>query len=323
MPADSGFAVFELGMNHAGEIRPLTKLVRPHVAIITAVAAVHLAHFASTRQIAEAKAEIFEGLTADGVAILPRDNPHFALLRAAALAAGVTTIRTFGNHIEADARLLHAGVEATGTRVFALVGEREIGFRIGIAGRQWAENSLAVLLALDALAVDPAVAAQALADMSAPKGRGERKSLSWGGGAVLLIDESYNASPVSMKAAIATLGIVSPDGGGRRIAVLGDMLELGDTAAALHEGLAATLSHWAIDRVYVAGPLMRHLFDALPAAMRGGYAETSTLLAELVGDAVRAGDVVMVKGSAGSRMGQVVSALESMATPMRPVANGH
>jgi len=126
-----------------------------------------------------------------------------------------------------------------------------------------------------------------------------------------------------MRAAIATLGTVSPDSGGRRIAVLGDMLELGDTAPALHEGLAATLAHWAIDRVYVAGPLMRHLFDALPAAMRGGYAETATLLAEQVGHDVQAGDVVMVKGSAGSRMGQVVGALQSMATPMRPVANGN
>jgi UDP-N-acetylmuramoyl-tripeptide--D-alanyl-D-alanine ligase len=323
MPADVSFGVFELGMNHPGEIRPLSQMVRPQVAIITAVEAVHLAFFASTRQIAEAKAEIFAGVEPGGVVVLPRDNPHYEFLRDSALAAGVTKIRSFGNHITADARLLHGGVDATGTMVFALLGDREIGFRIGIAGRQWAENSLAVLLAIDALGVDPGTATQALASLTAPKGRGERKYLPWGGGMVLMIDESYNASPVSMRASIAMLGTVRPEHGGRRIAVLGDMLELGETAPSLHEGLEKNLRHWAIDRVFVAGPLMRHLYESLPMAMRGGYAVESGELAALVGAAARAGDVIMIKGSAGSRMGRVVQELEAMAAPMRPVANGN
>jgi UDP-N-acetylmuramoyl-tripeptide--D-alanyl-D-alanine ligase len=323
LPVAARFGVFELGMNHPGEIAPLSRMVRPDVAVITAIEAVHLAFFASTRQIAEAKAEIFQGVEAGGIAILPRDNPHYEQLRDAAHAAGIGRVQSFGNHIEANARLLHCGVDQSGTTVFALIEEREVSYRIGVPGRHWASNSLAVLLAAEALGVDAKIAANALANMAAPKGRGERRSLPWGTGSILVIDESYNASPASMRAAIANLGAAHVEAKGRRIAVLGDMLELGDAAATLHAGLAESLRHWRIDKVFTVGPLMRHLHDALPAACRAGHADSSDLAAQPVAAMARAGDAIMVKGSAGSRMSRVVQTLDALAAPMKPVANGN
>jgi len=310
MPRDVRFAVFELGMNHPGEISPLTRMVRPHVAAITTVEAVHMEFFTSTEQIAEAKAEIFEGVEPLGVAVLPRDSKHFRRLAAAAGAAGIETLASFGSHIEASARLMDCGVDSTSTAVFALLRHHAISYRIGIAGRQWAMNSLAVLLIVQALGGDPEAAAKALVSMTAPKGRGERRTLPLvNGGSVEVIDESYNASPVSMRAAIATLASAKPAKGARRIAVLGDMLELGPTGPALHAGLAETIDSWGIDLVFTAGPLMAGLHAALPGAVRGGHAENSEVLAPVVKAALRAGDVVMVKGSAGSRMGLIVQTL--------------
>jgi UDP-N-acetylmuramoyl-tripeptide--D-alanyl-D-alanine ligase len=306
MPRDTHFAVFEIGMNHPGEITPLVRMVRPHVAAITTVEAVHMAHFNSVEEIADAKAEIFAGLESDGIAVLPRDNPHFARLAAAAAPA---RIHGFGSHIEAQARLLDCGVDPTATLVFALIHDQALSYSIGISGRQWAMNSLAVLLVADALGADLATAAKQLSTMTAPKGRGERKMLDVPGGQIELIDESYNASPVSMKAAIASLAASRPAKGARRIAVLGDMLELGETSAARHAGLAEVIEQWRIDAVFCAGPLMRALYDALPESRRAGWAQDSEMLAPLVKRAVGAGDVVMVKGSAGSRMGRVVQAL--------------
>ena len=309
MPRDVQFAVFELGMNHPGEIEPLCRMVRPHVAAITTVEAVHLEFFASTEDIARAKAEIFAGIEPGGVAVLPRDNRHFRQLAAAAGAAGVEGLLSFGSHIEATARLMDCGVDPDSTAVFALIRNRALSYRIGIAGRQWAMNSLAVLLIVDALGADLDLAAKALAGMSAPKGRGQRRTVAVSGGTVELIDESYNASPVSMKAAIATLAAAKPGKGARRIAVLGDMLELGHAGPELHAGLAETISTWGIDKVFTAGPLMENLHRALPDQRRGGHAPDSQALAPLVKAAVRPGDVVMVKGSAGSRMGRIVQAL--------------
>ena len=306
MPRDVRFAVFELGMNHPGEIIPLVAMVRPHVAAITTVEAVHMEFFASTEEIARAKAEIFTGLEAGGVAVLPRDNRHFRLL---AEAAGTAPVRTFGSHIEADARLLDCGVDPGSTVVFALLGDRPLSYRIGISGLQWAMNSLAVLLVVEALGGDPEQAAHALAGMIAPKGRGQRRAIAVAGGSAELIDESYNASPVSMKAAIAALAAARPAKGARRIAVLGDMLELGPGGPDLHRGLAEAIETWNIDCVFTAGPLMAHLHHALAEQRRGGHAESSAELAPLVARAVRPGDVVMVKGSAGSRMGCIVQTL--------------
>jgi UDP-N-acetylmuramoyl-tripeptide--D-alanyl-D-alanine ligase len=322
MPAASRHAVLELGMNHAGEITPLTALVRPDIAIVTTVEAVHLEFFASTREIAEAKAEIFTGVVAGGTAVLPRDNPYYGLLRERAEQAGIRNFATFGTHIEAEARLLDFAVVRDQTLVFALVKDKPISYAVGVPGRPWAMNSLAVLLAADAAGVPAAEAAAALAGMRPPKGRGERKSLRWGEGVVTVIDESYNASPVSVRAALATLGSIEPDKGGRRIAVLGDMLELGEQGPALHRGLAEQVNQFGIDLVFTAGPLMGSLFDALRSEKKGAHASDSAQLAPMVAARLNAGDVVMVKGSAGSRMGRVVAHLDEMATPTAPSANG-
>lgn len=323
LPRDARFAVFEMGMNHPGEIAPLTTLVRPHVAIITTVEAVHMEFFTSTAQIAEAKAEIFAGIEPGGVAVLPRDNPHYAFLRRAAEQAGISRTATFGSHIDSGARLLDCAVDPAETVVFALFGDQPIAYRVGVPGRQWAMNSLAVLQAAVACGVPLADAAQSLAAMSAPKGRGQRRRLDWQDGSIELIDESYNASPVSMRAAIATLAAAKPGRlqslEGRRIAILGDMLELGETSAQLHAGLAEAVLERRIDIVFTAGPLMRSLHEALPPALRGDHADDADSLARLVVAAVRGGDIVMVKGSAGSRMGRVVQALsDASATFCRP-----
>lgn len=315
LPREALFGVFELGMNHAGEITPLTLLVRPHVAVVTTVEAVHMAHFASTRQIAEAKAEIFQGVEADGFAVLPRDNPHYRLLFDAARQAGIPNIISFGSHIEAGARLLDGAIDPAATLVFALFGDDAISYRIGVPGLQWANNSLAALLAARAAGADLERAAQTLSSMTAPKGRGARKSLPWGDGSIEIIDESYNASPVSMRAAILTLAAAKKPRAGRRIAVLGDMLELGQDSPAMHGALAQTLVENRIDLVYTAGSLMRHLHEALPQDRRGGHAANADEAASRVVKALKPGDVIMVKGSAGSVMGRVIKALEQTAAP--------
>ncbi len=309
MPAAVQYAIFEIGMNHPGEITPLVRMVRPHVAVITTVEAVHMEFFGSTAEIAAAKAEIFDGIEAGGTAVLPRDNSHFAFLAEAAAQAGIGDIRTFGNHIEATARLLDCAVDPQSTAVFALLADQPLSYRVGVAGRQWAMNSLAVLLAVEALGADVNLGAMALAGMAAPKGRGQRRRVEIDGGSFELIDESYNASPVSMKAAIATLASVRPAKGGRRIAVLGDMLELGPQGPALHACIAQAAESWNIDLVFTAGTLTSHLHQALAEERRGGHAADSDAVALLVKAALRPGDVVMVKGSAGSRMGRVVNAL--------------
>ncbi|MTJ82058.1 MAG: UDP-N-acetylmuramoyl-tripeptide--D-alanyl-D-alanine ligase [Telmatospirillum sp.] len=322
LPREACFAVFELGMNHVGEIAPLTCLVRPHVAVITSIEAVHLAHFASTRQIAEAKAEIFLGVEPGGLAVLPRDNRHFNFLCDAARAAGIRHVEGFGHHIDADARLLDAAVDPAATLVFALIGDDALSYRVGVPGMQWATNSLAALLAARAVGVAPGRGAPALSGMTAPRGRGARKCLPWHGGSIVVIDESYNASPVSMRAAISALGLAERPRDGRRIAVLGDMLELGETSPTLHAGLAETLVEQRIDLVFTAGALMRHLHDALPEDRRGGHAGDADSAALAVCRALKAGDVVMVKGSAGSAMGRVVKKLEEMAAASLPTVAG-
>jgi len=309
LPADCRFAIFELGMNHPGEITPLTRMVRPHVAVVTSVEAVHMEFFTGTEQIADAKAEIFLGLEPDGIAVLPRDNPHFRRLAVAARSAGAATIAGFGTHIDADARLLDCGLDPASTAVFALIHDEPIAYRLGVPGLHWATNSLAALLAVGALGADVETAAHTLKAMAPPKGRGERKRITIEGGSVELVDESYNASPVSMRAALATLAAAKPAKGGRRIAVLGDMLELGESSVSLHAGLAETVERWGIDLVFTAGRLMKNLSDRLAPARVGGHGADADAVAPLVKAALKAGDVVMVKGSAGSRMGRVVKFL--------------
>ena len=310
MPQAAKFGVFEIGMNHAGEITPLTKLVRPHVAIVTTIAPVHLEFFGTLDAIADAKAEIFLGVEPGGAAAINADTAQFARLKAAALAAGVKQIVSFGEREGADARALKVSLQAETSTVQARILGHDVTYKLGAPGRHMVNNSLGVLAAASLLGADLALAALALADLKAPVGRGERAILDFPGGQVLLIDESYNANPTSMRAALALLGQVPMQGLGRRIAVLGDMLELGPEGAALHAELADAVLANAVDQVYCSGPLMKSLWDALPSARRGGYAETSAALEPAVLGAVTAGDAVMVKGSLGSRMGPIVKALK-------------
>lgn len=309
MPQDCQYGIFELGMNHPGEITPLAAMVRPHVAIITTIEAVHLAHFPDTAAIAQAKAEIFSGLEPGGIAILNRDNRHYHQLKDAASQAGILDIRSFGSHIQSRARLLDHAVDPADTSVFALFGDRAVAYRVNVSGKQWAMNSLAVLLGVEALGADLPLAAKSLARLSPPKGRGQRHKVAWAGGSIEVIDESYNASPISMKAALAALAAARPGRDGARIAILGDMLELGEESVALHAGLAPDVTAWGITKVHVAGPLMRHLWTALKPEQRGVTAGSSSELVEKIKDHIAPGDVVMVKGSAGSRMSLVVNAL--------------
>ncbi len=313
MPESARYGVFEMGMNHPGEIEPLSRMARPDVAVVTAVEAVHKAHFDSVEGIADAKAEIFTGVVDGGIAVLNRDNHQFDRLARATKESGVGRIIDFGRHEDAVVRLIGADTTATGSVVRALVDGDEQDYRLNVPGDHWVINSLCVLAAVVAVDGDISLAAQSLAEVIAPKGRGRRSDIDLrDGGTFGLIDDSYNASPVSMAASFAVLGGARIGPGGRRIAVLGDMLELGDESALLHAALLQPLRRNGIDLVFTAGPAMSHLFDALPADMRGGHADDSKALTPQVTAAVRAGDVVTVKGSAGSRMGVVVQALHAL-----------
>jgi UDP-N-acetylmuramoyl-tripeptide--D-alanyl-D-alanine ligase len=313
MPAASAYGVFEIGMNHAGEITPLSAMLRPHVAIVTNVEAVHLEFFPNVEAIADAKAEIFAGLDREGTAVLNRDNPHYARLAAAAKARGVGKVWSFGEAEGAEGRLTDIDLDAAGSTVAATILGQAVRFRLPLPGRHQAQNALAVLLAVAAVGGDVTAAAQALEGLAPVKGRGVTSEIIIAGGSFKIVDETYNASPAAVRAAIAVLGMTPPRAGGRRLVVLGDMLELGETSPAVHAALADALIAAGIDRVFTAGPLMRHLQDALPAGMKGGHAEDSAALAPVVAALAGPGDIVLVKGSAGSRMNIVVTALKKRA----------
>jgi UDP-N-acetylmuramoyl-tripeptide--D-alanyl-D-alanine ligase len=309
-PASARFAVFEIGMNHAGEIEPLVRMVRPHVAIITTVEPVHLEFFAGIEAIADAKAEIFAGVEPGGAVVLNRDNSQFARLAANAAGRGISHIVSFGADEKCEARLLDLSLHATSSAVHANILGHDITYKLGTPGRHMAMNSLALLAAASLAGADLALAALALGLVVPAAGRGVRRLLEIGNGEATLIDESYNANPASMAAAINVLGRAEIGPSGRRIAVLGDMLELGPAAAELHRGLADAIRANQIDLVYCCGPLMRNLWDTLSTGRRGGYAENSASLEAQAVGAIRAGDAIMVKGSLGSKMKTIVNALE-------------
>jgi UDP-N-acetylmuramoyl-tripeptide--D-alanyl-D-alanine ligase len=309
-PADTRFAIFEIGMNHAGEIAPLVKMVRPHVAIITTVEPVHLEFFSGVEAIADAKAEIFEAVEPNGAVVLNRDNPQFARLQNRARKLGIARIISFGADDKADARLLDLALHPACSAVHARILDHDITYKLAMPGRHMAMNSLAVLAAASLAGADLALAGLALSQAQPAAGRGVRHVLTVSSGEATLIDESYNANPASMVAALNVLGQAKVGAKGRRIAVLGDMLELGPTSAELHRGLIEAVNANAIDMIFCCGPLMRNLWDALSSGKRGGYAEGSAALESQVVAAVRAGDVIMVKGSLGSRMKVIVTALE-------------
>lgn len=321
MPRESKFGVFELGMNHAGEIAPLARLVQPHVAVITAVEAVHLEFFNSVDEIADEKASIMDGLLPGGTAVLPRDSASYDRLVANAERRNVRTV-SFGSH-GADALLVAWSLTPSGTQVAADIGGERYTYEVGAAGRHWALNTVAVLAAVHALGADVHKAAAAFANLTAPAGRGAHRHVNGPNGAFVIVDESYNASPASIRALAETIGAMEV-GAGRRILVLGDMLEMGATAGDLHAALAPSLSANRIDLVFTAGPLMELLHQALPREMRGGHGKDSAALSPLVTQAVRANDVVAIKGSHGSRMGVVVQALAALDGSAPPrAANGH
>jgi len=329
MPAGTRFAVFEIGMNHAGEITPLTRMVRPHVAIITTVESVHLEHFGSVEAIADAKAEIFRGLEAfagpdirpsspsgsvadawgGNTAVLNRDNPHFERLASAAALCGARIIG-FGRDPSCDVRATAMDLSSDGTRVEATIAGRTITYRIAAPGAHIAQNSLAVVAALGAAGADLDAALPVLALLAAPQGRGARTVLQVPGGKALLIDESYNANPASMRAALAAVATVPRSDYPRRIAVIGDMLELGAEADALHIALKDAVDGAGTDLVLGCGPSTRGLIEALDSTRRGRWAPTSDGIRDALLAAVRAGDVVMIKGSNGSRLGPLVTALK-------------
>lgn len=310
MPATARFGVFEIGMNHAGEITPLTKLVRPHVAIVTTVEPVHLEFFASVAAIAEAKAEIFLGLEPGGTAVINRDNPYYELLAARATSAGAR-ILTFGRDSRADIHAEAFELGADVTDIVVPVGAERLRYRVGAPGAHLAQNSLAVVAALLALGVDVGRAVAALAATRAPEGRGARTELDAGGGAVLIIDESYNANPASMRSALAAMATVPRARFPRRIAVLGDMLELGPESPRLHAELKEAVDAAGADLVFASGPNMAHLYRALEGARQGAWADASDGIRSALLEGVRPGDVVMIKGSLGSRMAPLVEALKS------------
>ena len=310
MPPDAAYGIFELGMNHAGEIAALTRLVRPHIAVITTIEPAHLGFFPSVEAIADAKAEIFGGLEPGGVAVLNRDNPHFARLAAAGRAAAAEVV-SFGTHPEATVRLLDYILEARGSIFDVALPDLTLRCHLPAPGRHWVMNAVAVLAAVIAAGADPRRAAEALAGLEELPGRGRRYELSWQGGTLTLIDESYNANPAAMRAALAVFGAMSPAAGARRVAVLGDMLELGEATERLHRELAEPLASANVDRVFLVGRAVAALYDVLPDPSRGGlWPTTDEAIPELL-RFLRAGDVVMVKGSRGIGLGFIVERLRA------------
>jgi UDP-N-acetylmuramoyl-tripeptide--D-alanyl-D-alanine ligase len=308
-PAGDAFGIFEMGMNAAGEIRTLTDMVRPEIAIITTVEPVHIEFFENGIEgIADAKSEIFEGLTKDGVAVINRDNGQYDRVSKAA-AALASRVVTFGEHQTADVRLLSAHCQPQMSMVSADVMGTPITYKIGAPGRHLVLNSLAVMATVSLAGADLARAGLALADLTAPQGRGAQMKIGEADMPVTLIDESYNANPASMRAALGLLRDSQTEQGGRRIAVLGDMLELGVHGPAFHAELADEIASAGVDLVFCAGPLMQHLATALPAETLALYALQSKDLVQPVIAALRPGDVVMVKGSLGSKMGPIVKGL--------------
>jgi UDP-N-acetylmuramoyl-tripeptide--D-alanyl-D-alanine ligase len=302
-PRDADFCICEIGMNHAGEIAPLSLLARPHVAVITTIAGAHIGNLGSTEAIAGEKASIAQGLPPGGVAVLPADSDQIARLRAAVGDAGVLT---FGADQAADIRLVHQEADADGSLIHVNIAGRTASLRLNAPGRHMAMNALATLAVITALGLDPTKAIDALEAFVPLTGRGARRAIAAGCGTALLLDETYNANGASVRAALDVLRLQPAR---RRIAVLGDMLELGEHGPAEHAALATAVAHSA-DILFTCGPLMRNLFDAVPEPLRGFHAASAAALAPVVAKALKRGDAVLVKGSLGSVMKRVIEALD-------------
>ena len=306
MPAKTDYGVFEIGMNHPGEIAPLARLVRPHVAIITTVQAVHLGFFNSVDEIADEKADIFAGLLPDGVAIVDGDIPQLGRVVKKASSFGVENVLTFGKIDDAAARILETKPHSHSTDVVADIEGQRLSYTVGTPGHHAVKNSLAVLLALNALGVDLKKVLPTLATVAPPDGRGARHRVEWDDRRLELIDDSYNANPASMRAALEVLSLNKPAGSGRRIAVLGDMLELGTHSEKLHRELRAPIEDSAVDLVFTVGEHMTALWNDLPKGIRGEHRTTSKDIVASICSELRDGDIVMIKGSLGTKMKTIV-----------------
>ena len=322
LPKDADFAVIEMGMNAPGEIAALTAMARPDVAVVTHVAEGHIGAFGNLAGIAAAKAEIFSGVTPGGAAVINADAPHADVLIAAARDAGIERIITMGTGEGADVRLLRAIDDArVGTvSVEAEVAGTPVSFVVATPGEHMARNALIVLAVAEALGLELAPLIQRLRDMRPLPGRGRRHVLQLPGGEALLIDESYNANPASMRAALAVLGAIEPQGNGRRIAVLADMLELGAQGPALHAGLAKAVEEAGVDVLCTVGPLMEHLHATVPPHLRGPHVAEAAMLEPWLRNNLRPGDVVLLKGSNGMRLGPLVQALTQAFAPSADMA---
>ncbi len=314
MHAGTDFGVFEMGMNRPNEITPLSQMVKPDIAIITTIAPVHVEHFKDGIDgIVAAKSEVFDGMDVGGDVVLNRDIESFEVLKSKAESKGLK-VHSFGEDKSADSRILDCLEAANGSRVKANILGEDITFNLQIAGRHIVCNALAALTAVKLAGADIQKAAKALATQEPIIGRGKREIIDSGvaDNPITLIDESYNASPTAMNAAFKVLALVDPGRGGRRIAILGDMLELGKDSGRMHADLALPLKASNVDLVYTCGKDMKKLYEQLPANQRGAHKETSQELAQIVPDVLVPGDVVMVKGSLGSKMGLVVEALRTL-----------
>jgi UDP-N-acetylmuramoyl-tripeptide--D-alanyl-D-alanine ligase len=306
MPAATQAAVFEMGMNHAGELSQLTRLVRPEVAIVTTIAPAHTEFFTGEDAIARAKGEIFEGLVEGGIAIVPFDSPHRDTLIAAARPhAG--RIVTFGLREGADVRAIeHVRMSGGDSFVTARLGSREVSYTLAPPGEHWVANSLAVMAAVDAIGGDLGVAGLALADLEGLAGRGARRKLKLAGGDALLIDESYNANPASMR---ATLKVLAAERADRRIAVLGEMRELGESSDAYHAALAVPIDEAGVSRAVLVGEGMLPLAKALEGRIETVHVPDAAAAARVLSDLIAPGDAVLVKGSNGVGLARVVADL--------------
>lgn len=306
MPADTQAAVFEMGMNHAGELAQLTRLVRPEVAIVTTIAPAHTEFFTGEDAIARAKGEIFEGLVEGGIAIVPFDSPHLDTLIAAARPhAG--NIVTFGLREGADVRAIeHVRMSGGDSFVTARLGSREVSYTLAPPGEHWVANSLAVMAAVDAIGGDLGVAGLALADLAGLAGRGARRKLTLADGEALLIDESYNANPASMR---ATLKVLAAERADRRIVVLGEMRELGESSDAYHAALAVPIDEAGVSRAVLVGQGMLPLAKALEGRIETVHVADAAAAAMVLSDLLLPGDAVLVKGSNGVGLARVVADL--------------
>jgi UDP-N-acetylmuramoyl-tripeptide--D-alanyl-D-alanine ligase len=301
--------VFEIGMNHPGEIEPLARQVEAHVGVVTNVGPAHIGFMGSEEAIADEKACLFAGMAQGAVAVLNRDGKHYERLAGHARRFGVSRIVGFGRGETADARLVSCSLQDSGSDVVALIHGRRIEYRLGAAGEHWVLNSIAALAVVEGLGADVEQAAASLANVTASPGRGARRFLKFGNGTVELLDESYNANPMSVRAMLAILARTEPAKGGRRLLALGDMRELGEGADAFHAGLADAVAASGAAQVFLCGPHMEALWRKLEPAQRGVHRPDSMALAGEVAAALQAGDVIAVKGSLGSKMKHVVDAI--------------